>query len=857
MRIALCWIYIKRHSAHVKCPRHLHGSPGLMSQTWKETVKTMLGCVAHLATFRIKDAFHTNITRTYTAACYGSTRGFLGKEMIIFAGQPTSTLYIIIIKNRSHNFEGRNLEITIKQKCDSSTKMSENREEVPNDDDAARSLVVSNDNIPFVDLAGSTTSCDDTDTPEIEYDGLPVTMSFRSALDNTTEEEEVTDLEEDEEVGETVEDDLPAETPGVREDGPVYAPSIYAAGGGGDEDDGDVKLLEDLQNTIRRNRGGALNAQRDRLKKSPKTSPRKNLRTSPRLTPKSSPLKNSLKSPKRSPMKSPMKSPKTSPKIRLMKSQSQSPANSPRKNHRNDPRDTHPLPPDDLRHLIEREKERTSRGQPPEVGSPIPETEPQERSVRKKLFKEEEPNTPNEMITIDQLRQGLNLATHPHPHPGPSPSAGPEPWRETPTETRTRRAYVKNIRKARSLRAAEQKTNQLEESKPVLNTDSTDTVEPKLEDFIKVKDMESLLKKEPDIKSTDDGFSQSEENALGIIGITSPPRTTAPEGLCGCLSLCRGTDGYGRCLSLPSLDPPIEAPTFVMVGLPNTGEPFTVAPEQIHPSTVQSYHDADDTHPPLTQSIMSTNRGVPKDHYKAFNECHRAVSTGHHLPDFFNQGANIDTLISETIDELSQWRATREVLESEDMGQEVGAASLLGTQRELTEQIVRLVDRLRILNYDRRNLIVEIQAQQEILDEFVSEGINTTASPSVGLSQDDNGLSATQNATRKATQKANCANQIRWDRFAGFLPNPRTFWRGLEYNYVYNDDDNDWLYDEEDEQEHEQEQDHDMDVDGNEGTSPTRSANVSWYCACERGRCTCDDKSREESNPNYNLNDTD
>ena len=824
-----------------------------MSQTWKETIKTVLGCVTHLATFRKKDALLTNITRTYTAACYGPTRGSLGKEMTIIDDQPTLTLYIIIIiviaNNKGHIFECRRLKVTIKQKCDSSTKMSDNREEVPNDDVAARSLTARNDNIPLVDLAGSTTSCDDTDTPETEYDDLPVTMSFRPALDNTTEEEEVIDLEEGEEGGESVEHDLPAVTPEVSEDDPVYAPSIYAAGDGGDEEDGDVKLLEILQNSIRQNRGGTPNAQHNRLKKSPKTSPRKNPRTSPRHTPKSSPLKNPLKSPKISPMKSP----KISPKIRRMKGQS--PANSPRKNHRNDPGDLgnmHPLAPDDLRHLIEREKDRTCRGQPPEVGSPIPEMVRQEPSVKKKLFKEEVPNPPNGMITRDQLRQGLSLATpsHPHSHPGPSSGAGPEPWRETPTETRTRRAYVKNIRKARSLKAAEQMTNQLEDIKPDINTDPTVTVEPKLEDFIKVKDMESLLKKDPDIKPTDDGFSQSEENALGIIGITSPPHTTAPEGLCGCSDLCRGTDGYGRCLNLPPLDPPIESPTFVMVGLPNTGEPFPGPPEQIHSSTVQSNQDADDTHPPLTQSFVSTSRGVPKDRHKAFNECHRAVSTGRHLPDFFNQGANIDALISETIDDLSQIRATREALESEDVGQQVGAASLLGSQRALTEQIFELVDRLRILNYERRNLMVEIHEQQEILDEFVSVGINTTASPSVGLSQDDNNLSASQNATRRATQNANCANQIQWDRFAGFLPNPRTFWRGLEYNYVYNDDDY-WLYDEEDVQ------DHDMDEDGNVGTSPTHSANVSWYCACERGRCTCADKNRDDSNPNYDLNDTD
>ena len=266
-------------------------------------------------------------------------------------------------------------------------------------------------------------------------------------------------------------------------------------------------------------------------------------------------------------------------------------------------------------------------------------------------------------------------------------------------------------------------------------------------------------------------------------------------------------------------------------------------------------HDLDDTHPPLTQSIISTNRGTTKDHRKTLNECNRAVNTGHHLPDFFNQGANIDAIISETIDELAQARATREVLESDDMGSEVGAASLLGNQRALSDQIFALVDRLRVLNYERRNLTVEIQAQQVILDQFVSEGINITASPSGGPlfdDQDDNGFLSTQNSAQKDTQKANCANQIQWDRFAGFLPNPRTFWRGLEYNFVYNDDAYDWLYDEEEEVE----QTHDMDVDEFMGTSPSHSANVSWYCSCERGRCTCNEENRDAHN-NYDLNETD
>ena len=155
----------------------------------------------------------------------------------------------------------------------------------------------------------------------------------------------------------------------------------------------------------------------------------------------------------------------------------------------------------------------------------------------------------------------------------------------------------------------------------------------------------------------------------------------------------------------------------------------------------------------------------------------------------------------------------------------------------------------------------EIRAQQEILDDFVDEGINITASPppSIGLSQDDDhDFQPTQNATqdapqKQAMQKANCANQIKWDSISGFLPNPKTFWRGLEYNYVYNEEDYDWLYDDEDEH------DQAMDVEADVGTSPTRSANVSWYCICDltQGQCQCNDKSRDDPNPDFNLNDTD
>ena len=864
MRTLLCWIYISHHIAHAEPTKHHHHSHGFFPQARRIIARTTQGCVTHPTTFRAKDAAsnNINITRRHSAVYNRPTHGFLTNDVATSAGQQIITLHKIktkirrIINNKCHGFKDKIQKTDRKQKRNIFSKMTDHRDEVPIVDEDDPPLFTNSDSIPTVDLAGSITSCEETDTPGYNYDGLPVTMSFRSALDDTNENEEVIDLdEEDGGVDESVEDASRTGTQEASQDVQIYSPSIYATKVDEDKVDGDMMLLEALQNTIikqKKDRGDDIKARRGILKKRPKSSPTKSPWTSPRLTPKSSPMKNCLKSPGRSPMKS--------PRIRLSKLQS--PARSPKKN-KGSPINLNTLDSKDLRHLIEREKERNR----------------QERSVRKKLFKEKEPNPPSGLITIEQLKQGLGLATPPHPHSVPLHSAGPEhvPWRETPNEARTRRAYVENRRKARSinsLNTMEIKTELLEVNKPVPTDDSTDTLIPKLEllepklevgGLVKVKDMESLMKKESDIKTMDDGFSQSEENALSIIGITpqimpsADPQLTEPDGLCACPSLCRGTDENGRCLSLPPMDPPTAAPTFVIIGPPNYGEhpredPVQNQNQMITP-TGQIGHDLDDTHPPLTQSIISTNRGTTKDHRKALNECNRAVNTGHHLPDFFNQGANIDAIISETIDELAQARATREVLESGDMGSEVGAASLLGTQRALSDRIFALVDRLRVLNYERRNLAVEIQAQQDILDQFVSEGINTTASPSGGPpldDQDDNGFLSTQNSAQKDTQKANCANQIKWDRFAGFLPNPRTFWRGLEYNYVYNDDAYDWLYDEDEEVE----QTHDMDVDEFVGTSPSHSANVSWYCSCERGRCTCNEENRDAHN-NYDLNETD
>ena len=68
------------------------------------------------------------------------------------------------------------------------------------------------------------------------------------------------------------------------------------------------------------------------------------------------------------------------------------------------------------------------------------------------------------------------------------------------------------MRRSRSLKMEELKTDPIEERKPDPITNSTETLEFKLDGFIKVKDMKSLLKKESDNQAVDDGFSQKGKN---------------------------------------------------------------------------------------------------------------------------------------------------------------------------------------------------------------------------------------------------------------------------------------------------------------------------------------------------------
>ena len=90
----------------------------------------------------------------------------------------------------------------------------------------------------------------------------------------------------------------------------------------------------------------------------------------------------------------------------------------------------------------------------------------------------------------------------------------------------------------------------------------------------------------------------------------------------------------------------------------------------------------------------------------------------------FKQGADIDALIGETIDELAQRRSAREVLETQEIESEVGAQRLYGAQNMITDQIANLVDRLQYLNGRRYRLLEVLQAQQDRLDEFVNMGLD-------------------------------------------------------------------------------------------------------------------------------------
>ena len=111
----------------------------------------------------------------------------------------------------------------------------------------------------------------------------------------------------------------------------------------------------------------------------------------------------------------------------------------------------------------------------------------------------------------------------------------------------------------------------------------------------------------------------------------------------------------------------------------------------------------------------------------------------------FTQGASIDELIDQTVDELANRRAARELLETGENENDIGFRRLTGAQKEIASQIANLIDRLKYLTGRRNRLLETLVAQQNRLDDFVNNGVDKP-------------------------QKSH---------FTGKLPDPVKFWHGL------------------------------------------------------------------------------
>ena len=164
----------------------------------------------------------------------------------------------------------------------------------------------------------------------------------------------------------------------------------------------------------------------------------------------------------------------------------------------------------------------------------------------------------------------------------------------------------------------------------------------------------------------------------------------------------------------------------------------------------------------LANPMPSTSTSTPAKKQKPRKNPNRALPTldryrmGSLLrygKKLFAQGAEIDALISETIDELANRRSAREVLESQDIESEISAKRLEGAQNEITRQIENLIDRLQYLNGRRSRLLETLASQQDRMDDFVNAGID----PESFVRATDQSCPPT-----------------------GILPEPRTFWLGLE-----------------------------------------------------------------------------
>ena len=172
----------------------------------------------------------------------------------------------------------------------------------------------------------------------------------------------------------------------------------------------------------------------------------------------------------------------------------------------------------------------------------------------------------------------------------------------------------------------------------------------------------------------------------------------------------------------------------------------------------------------------------------------------------FTQGASIDELIDQTIDDLANRRAARELLETGDIDEDIGTRRLTGAHRVIASQIANLIDRLKYLNGRRNRLLEALVAQQNQLDDFVNNGVD----------------------------------KPHRFHFTGKLPDPVKFWHGLSDLGMP-----DLEMPAPDEQEPEVE----PEVEPEAETEVSHySSNLSEEGICAPGHCNCIDKKCEDFN---------
>ena len=203
----------------------------------------------------------------------------------------------------------------------------------------------------------------------------------------------------------------------------------------------------------------------------------------------------------------------------------------------------------------------------------------------------------------------------------------------------------------------------------------------------------------------------------------------------------------------------------------------------------------------LANPVPSTSRGVqnrPKKKLKTLLPSLERMRMGSLLvygKKLFTQGADIDALIEQTTNELANRRSAREMLETQEIENEVGAQRLLGAQKEISKQIANLVDRLKYLNSRKSRLLETLEAQQDRRDEFVNVGLDKT--------------SFTSTPTQRCPP-------------TGVLPDPVQFWHGLD--------------------------DQEENAPETEPEASHYSSNLSEEGICAPGDCRCADRKCEDFN---------